>query len=258
MCVPDQPAAGVLQSDPDSAARRRQRARRPAAATARCRLLDRLRQFGFIILYALMLTGHAGRDHRAADPILPRGSCCRETARRLGHAPDRKAAPRASRRRARQLGVAAGAVRLLLLRRRLARADQRLRRHVRASSPTPTTWWPTGLPPASIPERSTLFVQSLVPEHAELYLLLSMTIPMPWLERVPTYKEQIEQLVGEGPVDARLPGLSAAADRGHHHLQRALRAGRRGSGAAPGAAAARSCAASTTSTASCSSSRSRC
>ena len=44
------------------------------------------------------------------------------------------------------------------------------------------------------PERSTLFVQSLVPEHAELHLLLSMTVPTPWLERVPTYKEQIEQL----------------------------------------------------------------
>jgi tryptophanyl-tRNA synthetase len=44
------------------------------------------------------------------------------------------------------------------------------------------------------PERSTLFVQSLVPEHAELYLLLQMVTPIPWLERVPTYKEQIEQL----------------------------------------------------------------
>jgi tryptophanyl-tRNA synthetase len=44
------------------------------------------------------------------------------------------------------------------------------------------------------PERSTIFVQSLVPEHAELYLLLSMTVPTPWLERVPTFKEQIEQL----------------------------------------------------------------
>jgi len=44
------------------------------------------------------------------------------------------------------------------------------------------------------PERCTLFVQSLVPEHAELFLLLSMTVPIPWLERVPTYKEQIEQL----------------------------------------------------------------
>ena len=40
------------------------------------------------------------------------------------------------------------------------------------------------------PERSTIFVQSLVPEHAELYLLLSMVVPVRWLERVPTYKEQ--------------------------------------------------------------------
>ncbi|HVZ23357.1 MAG TPA: tryptophan--tRNA ligase, partial [Vicinamibacterales bacterium] len=44
------------------------------------------------------------------------------------------------------------------------------------------------------PERSTIFVQSLVPEHAELFLLLSMVVPIPWLERVPTYKEQREQL----------------------------------------------------------------
>jgi tryptophanyl-tRNA synthetase len=44
------------------------------------------------------------------------------------------------------------------------------------------------------PERSTIFVQSLVPEHAELNLLLSMVVPIPWLERVPTYKEQQEQL----------------------------------------------------------------
>ena len=44
------------------------------------------------------------------------------------------------------------------------------------------------------PDQSTIFVQSLVPEHAELYVLLSMVVPVPWLERVPTYKEQIEQL----------------------------------------------------------------
>ncbi len=44
------------------------------------------------------------------------------------------------------------------------------------------------------PERSTFFVQSLVPEHAELYVLLSMVAPVPWLERVPTYKEQQEDL----------------------------------------------------------------
>jgi tryptophanyl-tRNA synthetase len=51
-------------------------------------------------------------------------------------------------------------------------------------------WIAAGLDPG----RSTLFIQSLVPEHAELFLLLSMTVPIPWLERVPTYKEQIEQL----------------------------------------------------------------
>jgi tryptophanyl-tRNA synthetase len=44
------------------------------------------------------------------------------------------------------------------------------------------------------PERSTIFIQSMVPEHAELSLLLSMVVPVPWLERVPTYKEQQEQI----------------------------------------------------------------
>jgi tryptophanyl-tRNA synthetase len=44
------------------------------------------------------------------------------------------------------------------------------------------------------PERSTFFIQSLVPEHAELFLMLSMVVPVPWLERVPTYKEQQENL----------------------------------------------------------------
>lgn len=44
------------------------------------------------------------------------------------------------------------------------------------------------------PDRSTIFVQSMVPEHAELHLLLSMLTPLGWLERVPTYKEQIKEL----------------------------------------------------------------
>ncbi len=44
------------------------------------------------------------------------------------------------------------------------------------------------------PERSTIFIQSMVPEHAELHLLLSMITPLGWLERVPTYKEQIQQI----------------------------------------------------------------
>jgi tryptophanyl-tRNA synthetase len=51
-------------------------------------------------------------------------------------------------------------------------------------------WIGAGLDPA----KSTFFVQSLVPEHAELFLLLSMVVPVPWLERVPTYKEQQENL----------------------------------------------------------------
>ena len=44
------------------------------------------------------------------------------------------------------------------------------------------------------PEKATLFIQSQVPEHAELHLLLSMTTPLGWLERVPTYKDQQEKL----------------------------------------------------------------
>lgn len=51
-------------------------------------------------------------------------------------------------------------------------------------------WLTAGLSP----EKSTLFVQSHVKEHAELYLLLSMITPVPWLERNPTYKDQIVQM----------------------------------------------------------------
>ena len=53
-----------------------------------------------------------------------------------------------------------------------------------------TDWLAAGLDPV----RSTLFIQSLVPQHAELHLLLSMNVPVPWLERVPTYKEQQQNL----------------------------------------------------------------
>ena len=44
------------------------------------------------------------------------------------------------------------------------------------------------------PQQSVLFIQSRVPEHAELHLLLSMSTPLGWLERVPTYKDQQEKL----------------------------------------------------------------
>ncbi|MGI5902405.1 MAG: tryptophan--tRNA ligase [Desulfitobacteriia bacterium] len=48
------------------------------------------------------------------------------------------------------------------------------------------------------PSRSAIFVQSEVKEHAELHLLFSMFTPLSWLERVPTYKDQVQQLGKEG------------------------------------------------------------
>ncbi|MGW8269645.1 MAG: tryptophan--tRNA ligase [Burkholderiales bacterium] len=51
-------------------------------------------------------------------------------------------------------------------------------------------WIAAGVDPA----QATLFVQSHIPEHAELHLLLSMMTPLGWLERVPTYKDQQERL----------------------------------------------------------------
>src|ERR1700678_710320 len=47
------------------------------------------------------------------------------------------------------------------------------------------------------PEKSVMFIQSHVPEHAELHLLLSMITPLGWLERVPTYKEQQQNIEGK-------------------------------------------------------------
>jgi tryptophanyl-tRNA synthetase len=54
-------------------------------------------------------------------------------------------------------------------------------------------WLAAGLDP----EKSTIFIQSHVPQHAELHLLLSMITSLGWLERVPTYKEQMENLEGK-------------------------------------------------------------
>jgi tryptophanyl-tRNA synthetase len=51
-------------------------------------------------------------------------------------------------------------------------------------------WFAAGLDP----NKATVFIQSRVPEHAELFLLLSMSTPLGWLERVPTYKDQIEKI----------------------------------------------------------------
>ncbi len=70
-------------------------------------------------------------------------------------------------------------------------------------------WLASGLDP----ERSVLFVQSEVKEHAELHLLLSMVTPVTWLERCPTYKQQRDQ-IGEAKTAGYgclgYPGLQAA------------------------------------------------
>ena len=51
-------------------------------------------------------------------------------------------------------------------------------------------WFAVGIDPS----RANIFIQSRIPEHAELHLLLSMITPLGWLERVPTYKDQQEKL----------------------------------------------------------------
>lgn len=55
-------------------------------------------------------------------------------------------------------------------------------------------WLSVGLDP----EKSTMFVQSHIKQHAELHLLFSMIVPLSWLKRVPTYKEQVQQLEKQG------------------------------------------------------------
>ena len=156
-------------------------------------MLDRLRQFGFIILYALMLTGIL------TELILPPTMLLLEVAAAVkprvvsGMRPTGKL----------HLGHLVGALdNWAALQEQYDCFYFVADWHALTSDYADTSavvanaydmvadWIAAGLDP----ERSTLFVQSLVPEHAELFLLLSMTVPMPWLERVPTYKEQIEQL----------------------------------------------------------------
>jgi tryptophanyl-tRNA synthetase len=55
-------------------------------------------------------------------------------------------------------------------------------------------WLSAGLDP----DKNVIFIQSDVKEHAELHLLLSMMTPLSWLERVPTYKDKIQQLGDQG------------------------------------------------------------
>jgi hypothetical protein len=91
-----------------------------------------------------------------------------------------------------------------------------------------TDWLAAGLDP----DKVTLFVQSRLPEHAELFTLLAMGTPLGWLERMPTYKDQIERLKDRDLATYGLPRLSAPAGRRHPDLQGGLRSRRRRPGAA--------------------------
>ena len=75
------------------------------------------------------------------------------------------------------------------------------------------------------PNRSIVFIQSRVPEHAILHLLLSMIIPMSWLERNPTYKEKQEEIKEKDLTHLRLSRLSRAASSRYSPVQTRFRPG---------------------------------
>ena len=76
-------------------------------------------------------------------------------------------------------------------------------------------WLAVGINPGS----AKIFIQSRVPEHAELHLLLSMMTPLSWLERVPTYKDQQEKILNKDLSTYGFSGLSLITDLGHYYLQ---------------------------------------
>ena len=84
-----------------------------------------------------------------------------------------------------------------------------------------TDWLAAGLDPV----KAAFFVQSHVIEHAELHLILSMLTPLGWLERVPTYKEALENIKDRDISHLRLSGLPGAAIRRHSDLQGGRRSG---------------------------------
>ena len=90
-------------------------------------------------------------------------------------------------------------------------------------------WLAAGLDP----EKCTIYRQSDVPEVAELALYFTMVTPMSWLERVPSYKEQREQITDKDLGNVGLLPVPAAAGGRHHHRERRPRAGGRGPAAAP-------------------------
>jgi len=68
------------------------------------------------------------------------------------------------------------------------------------------------------PEKCTIFVQSHVVQHAELHVLFSMITPLSWLERVPTYKEQQQEMPNKDFAHVRLSRLSTAPGGRHPYI----------------------------------------
>jgi len=91
-------------------------------------------------------------------------------------------------------------------------------------------WLAAGLDP----KKSVIFIQSHVPAHAELHLLFSMITPLGWLERVPTYKEQRENIKDKDLGTYGFWDIRAAVG-GHSDLQGGCGSGGRRPGGACGA-----------------------
>ena len=229
---------------------------------SRCaRLIDELRPYGFFLLYAL----HVDRRARHA-------SCSRSQRRFVGLAvvTSRQRVVSGMRPTGRlHLGHLVGALRELgraraakydcfyfvadwhALTSHYASTERDRRRRARQRRPT-------GSAPASIPEKSTLFVQSIVPEHAELYLLLQMVTPISVARARADLQGTDRAADREGPVEHRVSRLSACCrpPTSSSTTRTSCRSAR--TRCRTSSCRARSCGASTTSTARSSSSRSRC
>ena len=116
-----------------------------------------------------------------------------------------------------------------VLRRRLACADDALR-DARAIADSVWEMFVDWLAAGINPTRATMFIQSRVPEHAELTLLLGMIAPVGWLERVPTYKDQQQKLADRDLSNFGFLGYPVMQERRHPDLSREHGAGRRGPG----------------------------
>ncbi len=180
---------------------------------ALARQFARIEPFGFVILLLLLMSHSLGlivrRPIQAASRRLALMARADPAQR---HASDRPSPPRPPARHAQELGAAASDVRCVLLRRRLARADDRrtrTRRGIAASTRRDGRRLARGRHRS---RASAIFRQSAMLEHAELFLIFAMITPTPWLLRNPTVKEQAREL---GSVESDDEAEMTKIDFGH-------------------------------------------